>query len=89
MQQLPAFRAQTVVYMGCNVHMQAEHVGRVVAGRGRAADAVAGGKGEYVLVSLRQLDLFPQIAHVESNTVRGPYRKQLCGITLPPLKGLS
>ena len=48
-------------------------------GRGRAAETVADRKGGYVLVSLRQLDLYPQISQVESIAVRGACRKEFCG----------
>jgi tRNA (uracil-5-)-methyltransferase len=66
--QLLAFRAQTVVYVSCNVHTQARDVGQIVSW---SADEVAEGKGEgkYVLESLRGFDLFPQTAHVESVAV--------------------
>jgi len=61
--QLLAFRAQTVVYVSCNVHTQARDVGMIVRGSGED------GKGQYVLESLRGFDLFPQTAHVESVAV--------------------
>ena len=66
--QLLGFRAQTVVYVSCNVHTQARDVGRIVSW---SADEVAEGKGQgkYVLESLRGFDLFPQTAHVESVAV--------------------
>ncbi|KAK7057872.1 S-adenosyl-L-methionine-dependent methyltransferase [Favolaschia claudopus] len=61
--QLLAFRAQTVVYVSCNVHTQARDVGMILMGSKEDA------KGEYVLESLRGFDLFPQTAHVESVAV--------------------
>ncbi|KAF7362604.1 S-adenosyl-L-methionine-dependent methyltransferase [Mycena venus] len=61
--QLLAFRAQTVVYVSCNVHTQARDVGMVLKGSGED------GRGKYVLESLRGFDLFPQTAHVESVAV--------------------
>ncbi|KAJ7237562.1 tRNA methyltransferase [Mycena haematopus] len=61
--QLLAFRAQTVVYVSCNVHTQARDVGIILKGSGED------GKGRYVLESLRGFDLFPQTAHVESVAV--------------------
>ncbi|KAH9990497.1 S-adenosyl-L-methionine-dependent methyltransferase [Russula vinacea] len=64
--QLLGFRAQTVVYVSCNVHTQARDIGQIVSW---SADEVAGGKGKYVLESLRGFDLFPQTAHVESVAV--------------------
>ncbi|KAI0247844.1 S-adenosyl-L-methionine-dependent methyltransferase [Lactifluus subvellereus] len=66
--QLLAFRAQTVVYVSCNVHTQARDVGQIVSW---SADEEAGGKreGKYMLESLRGFDLFPQTAHVESVAV--------------------
>jgi len=66
--QLLAFRAQTVVYVSCNVHTQARDVGQIVSWSG---EEVADGKreGRYVLESLRGFDLFPQTAHVESVAV--------------------
>ncbi|KAH9992499.1 S-adenosyl-L-methionine-dependent methyltransferase [Russula compacta] len=66
--QLLAFRAQTVVYVSCNVHTQARDVGQIVSW---SADELAEGKsdGKYVLESLRGFDLFPQTAHVESVAV--------------------
>ncbi|KAF8467507.1 S-adenosyl-L-methionine-dependent methyltransferase [Russula ochroleuca] len=64
--QLLGFRAQTVVYVSCNVHTQARDVGQIVSW---SADEVAEGKGKYVLESLRGFDLFPQTAHVESVAV--------------------
>ena len=61
------FRAQMVVYVGFNVHTQAMTPCRSCGGRkGRAVEAVADEKGKYVPVNLRQFDLFPQIACVES-----------------------
>ncbi|KAI9452425.1 S-adenosyl-L-methionine-dependent methyltransferase [Lactarius psammicola] len=69
--QLLAFRAQTVVYVSCNVHTQARDIGQIVSWSAEE-DAVAEtaadgkGKGKYVLESLRGFDLFPQTAHVES-----------------------
>ena len=70
--QLLAFRAQTVVYVSCNVHTQARDVGRIVswsAEEGTAAETVADRKGKYVVESLSGFDLFPQTAHVESVAV--------------------
>lgn len=66
--QLLAFRAQTVVYVSCNVHTQARDVGQIVSW---SADEEAEGKCErkYALESLRGFDLFPQTAHVESVAV--------------------
>ena len=66
--QLLGFRAQTVVYVSCNVHTQARDVGQIVSW---SANEVAEGKGQgkYVLESLRGFDLFPQTAHVESVAV--------------------
>jgi len=66
--QLLAFRAQTVVYVSCNVHTQARDVGQIVSW---SAEEVEEGKagGKYVLESLRGFDLFPQTAHVESVAV--------------------
>jgi tRNA (uracil-5-)-methyltransferase len=66
--QLLRFRAQTVVYVSCNVHTQARDVGQIVSW---SSDEVAEGKGKrkYVLESLRGFDLFPQTAHVESVAV--------------------
>ncbi|KAJ7358328.1 tRNA methyltransferase [Mycena albidolilacea] len=61
--QLLGFRAQTVVYVSCNVHTQARDVGMIIRGSGED------GKGRYVLESLRGFDLFPQTAHVESVAV--------------------
>ncbi|KAI9510698.1 S-adenosyl-L-methionine-dependent methyltransferase [Russula earlei] len=68
LRQLLAFRAQTVVYVSCNVHTQARDVGQIVSW---SANEVAEGKrqGKYVLQSLRGFDLFPQTAHVESVAV--------------------
>ena len=66
--QLLRFRAQTIVYVSCNVHTQARDVGQIVswsAEKGADGD----GKGKYVLESLRGFDLFPQTAHVESVAV--------------------
>ena len=69
--RLLAFRAQTVVYVDCSVHTQARTSCRSRCGRkGRVAEAVADGKGEYVPVSLKHFDLFPQIAHAESSSQR-------------------
>jgi tRNA (uracil-5-)-methyltransferase len=62
--QLLAFRAQTVVYVSCNVHTQARDIGKIVS---LSADGM--GKGKYVVESLRGFDLFPQTAHVESVAV--------------------
>jgi len=71
--QLLAFRAQTVVYVSCNVHTQARDVGQIVSWSEEedAAEIVAEGKrkGKYILESLRGFDLFPQTAHVESVAV--------------------
>jgi len=66
--QLLAFRAQTVVYVSCNVHTQARDVGQIVSW---SAEEAADGKreGKYVLESLRGFDLFPQTGHVESVAV--------------------
>ena len=64
--QLLGFRAQTIVYVSCNVHTQARDVGKIVSW---SAEKVAEGKGKYVLESLRGFDLFPQTAHVESVAV--------------------
>jgi tRNA (uracil-5-)-methyltransferase len=64
--QLLGFRAQTIVYVSCNVHTQARDVGQIVSW---SAEKVAEGKGKYVLESLRGFDLFPQTAHVESVAV--------------------
>ena len=86
---MPSFHTQTVLYVGCNLHTQARHVCCVVVGRGRAAETVADGKGAYVLVSLRQLDLFPQIEQVESIAILGPYRKPLCGNNFTALQGTA
>ncbi|KAJ7834980.1 tRNA methyltransferase [Mycena olivaceomarginata] len=61
--QLLGFRAQTVVYVSCNVHTQARDVGMIIRRSGED------GKGRYVLESLRGFDLFPQTAHVESVAV--------------------
>jgi len=66
--QLLGFRAQTVVYVSCNVHTQARDVGQIVSWS--AQEVTEGtGKGKYVLESLRGFDLFPQTAHVESVAV--------------------
>jgi tRNA (uracil-5-)-methyltransferase len=72
--QLLAFRAQTVVYVSCNVHTQARDVGQILswsAEEDAAAEMVVDGKGKgkYVLESLRGFDLFPQTSHVESVAV--------------------
>jgi tRNA (uracil-5-)-methyltransferase len=66
--QLLAFRAQTVVYVSCNVHTQARDIGQIVA-RSAEEDVAGGKKGKYVVESLRGFDLFPQTAHVESVAV--------------------
>jgi tRNA (uracil-5-)-methyltransferase len=66
--QLLGFRAQTIVYVSCNVHTQARDVGQIISWS--AEKEVEGkGKGKYVLESLRGFDLFPQTAHVESVAV--------------------
>ena len=69
--QLLAFRAQTVVYVSCNVHTQARDVGQIVSlsTEENVADEKGEGKGRYVVESLRGFDLFPQTAHVESVAV--------------------
>ena len=64
--QLLGFRAQTVVYVSCNVHTQARDIGQIVSW---SADEMAEGTGKYELESLRGFDLFPQTAHVESVAV--------------------
>ncbi|KAF8261736.1 S-adenosyl-L-methionine-dependent methyltransferase, partial [Lactarius quietus] len=66
--QLLAFRAQTVVYVSCNVHTQARDVGQIVSWSAEE-EGTADGKGKYVVESLRGFDLFPQTAHVESVVV--------------------
>ena len=69
--QLLAFRAQTVVYVSCNVHTQARDVGQIVSlsAEEDATDEKGKGKGRFVMESLRGFDLFPQTAHVESVAV--------------------
>ena len=69
--QLLAFRAQTVVYVSCNVHTQARDVGQIVSWSAEEDAAADGGekRGKYVVESLRGFDLFPQTAHVESVVV--------------------
>ncbi|KAH9075529.1 S-adenosyl-L-methionine-dependent methyltransferase [Lactarius deliciosus] len=67
--QLLAFRAQTVVYVSCNVHTQARDVGQIVSWSAEETAVDGMGKGKYVLESLRGFDLFPQTAHVESVAV--------------------
>lgn len=67
--QLLAFRAQTVVYVSCNVHTQARDIGQIVAWSAEEDTAEGKGKGKYVVESLRGFDLFPQTAHVESVAV--------------------
>ncbi|KAF8196298.1 S-adenosyl-L-methionine-dependent methyltransferase [Mycena galopus ATCC 62051] len=62
--QLLRFGAGTVVYVSCNVHTQARDVGVILRGQ-----TGSGGKGRYVLESVRGFDLFPQTAHVESVAV--------------------
>lgn len=59
--QLLAFRCQTLAYVSCNVHTQARDVGMIL----KATENAPQGK-RYVLESLRGFDLFPQTAHVES-----------------------
>jgi len=65
--QLVAFRCETVVYVSCNVHTQARDVGMILE-KVAKKDAEEGG-GRYLLESLRGFDLFPQTAHVESVAV--------------------
>lgn len=65
--QLLTFRAQTVVYVSCNVHTQARDVGMILTRSEKEAEQNGGRK--YVLESLRGFDLFPQTAHVESVAV--------------------
>jgi tRNA (uracil-5-)-methyltransferase len=60
-QQLLAFRCKTVVYVSCNVHMQARDVGIIL----KATEKEESGR-KYFLESLGGFDLFPQTAHVES-----------------------
>ena len=73
--QLLAFRAQTVVYVSCNVHTQARDIGQIVSWSAEEDTAAEGEKqegrtrGKYVVESLRGFDLFPQTAHVESVAV--------------------
>jgi tRNA (uracil-5-)-methyltransferase len=68
--QLLEFRAQTIVYVSCNVHTQARDVGQIVSwSTEEVAEEQGKGKGKYVLESLRGFDLFPQTAHVESVAV--------------------
>ncbi|KAJ7660000.1 S-adenosyl-L-methionine-dependent methyltransferase [Mycena rosella] len=62
-EQLLGFGAGRVVYVSCNVHTQARDVGDILRKSGQ------GGKGRYVLESVRGFDLFPQTAHVESVAV--------------------
>ncbi|KIK95989.1 hypothetical protein PAXRUDRAFT_139490 [Paxillus rubicundulus Ve08.2h10] len=64
-EQLLAFRCQTVVYVSCNVHTQARDVGMIL----ERMKSVGEGGTRYVLESLRGFDLFPQTAHVESVAV--------------------
>ena len=66
--QLLAFRAQTVVYVSCNVHTQARDVGQIISWSAEE-EAEGKGTGKYVLESLRGFDLFPQTAHVESVSI--------------------
>lgn len=66
--QLLAFRAQTVVYVSCNVHTQARDVGQIISWSAEEEEEGKAG-GKYVLESLRGFDLFPQTAHVESVAV--------------------
>ena len=65
--QLLTFRAQTVVYVSCNVHTQARDVGMIL--KRSENEAEQNGGRMYVLESLRGFDLFPQTAHVESVAV--------------------
>jgi tRNA (uracil-5-)-methyltransferase len=65
--QLLTFKAQTVVYVSCNVHTQARDVGMILKRSEKQAEQNGGRK--YVLESLRGFDLFPQTAHVESVAV--------------------
>ena len=67
--QLLAFRAQTVVYVSCNVHTEARNVGQIVSWSAEEDAVDEKGKGEYVVESLRGFDLFPQTTHVESVAV--------------------
>jgi len=64
--QLLTFKAQTVVYVSCNVHTQARDVGMILK---RSENEAERNGGRYVLESLRGFDLFPQTAHVESIAV--------------------
>ena len=66
-EQMVGFGAATVVYVSCNVHTQARDVG-VILRKSRERAEENGGK-QYVLESLRGLDLFPQTAHVEAIAV--------------------
>ncbi|KAF9235845.1 S-adenosyl-L-methionine-dependent methyltransferase [Melanogaster broomeanus] len=69
-EQLLAFRCQTVVYISCNVHTQARDVGMILQRMEKSdGDAQGGKRSRYVLESLRGFDLFPQTAHVESVAV--------------------
>jgi len=68
-QQLPAFCAETVVYVSYNVHTQARGVVHIVswlAEEDATAETAAdsNGKGKYVLESLRGFHLFPLEARV-------------------------
>jgi tRNA (uracil-5-)-methyltransferase len=65
--QLLTFRANTVVYVSCNVHTQARDVGMIL--KRSEHEANRNGVKKYVLESLRGFDLFPQTAHVESVAV--------------------
>ena len=70
MRQLLAFRAQTVVYVSCNVHTQARDIGQIVSWSAAEGEKEEGrARGKYVVESLRGFDLFPQTAHVESVAV--------------------
>lgn len=64
LEQLLKFRANTVVYVSCNVHTQARDVGKILKA---TQDGLEGQR--YFLESLRGFDLFPQTAHVESVAV--------------------
>lgn len=64
--QMLEFGAGTVVYVSCNVHSQARDIGVILKGE---VSLGGGGKWQYVLESVRGLDLFPQTSHVESIAV--------------------